>query len=54
MSSKDIAYFQPSTLEEKKKKITGVRMSSSLTSGMSLAQQGMAEAIEAGRELEGG
>lgn len=37
-----------------RKKIPGVRMSSSLTSGMSLAQQGMAEAIEAGREWEEG
>ena len=35
-----------------RKKIPGVRMSSSLTSGMSLAQQGMAKAIEAGREWE--
>lgn len=38
----------------RKKKIPGVRMSSSLTSGMSLAQQGMAEAIEAGREWKEG
>ena len=51
MSYKDIAYFQPSTLQ---KKIPGVRMSSSLTSGMSLAQQGMAKAVEAGREWEEG
>lgn len=41
-------------LLRKKKKIPGVRTSSSLTSGMSRAQQGMAETIEAGREWKEG